>query len=278
MKRQWIIAFFIVLNSCRPASTVFPPGWQRTLTVSNSAHAFKITLGWKRSDTDSTRALFYVVRTNPSTDFLDYREGGVLRAGMLDTFELTPDQSTDLYEWTRTEMWKSGDGSMASEGSGDQFVMRFDGDENVSFVGLPSEKNNRKFIEWALQHFEDTFQKLDFVQSSIILTVSDRVHNRIDSVRFVHRENNVQVFGNRSANVDWTEYLELWRILENYKVWLLPSDSSYAVSYPVEYHLKISRDGRSYELKVFAPSKLSVKRYYYIVNAIETAGVFQPAW
>lgn len=269
---------FFILLSCRPAATVFPPEWQRSLTISNSARAFKITLGWKRSEKDSTRAIFYVAHINPSTDFLDYRENNTLRAGMLDTLELAQDLSTDLFEWTKAKDWKAMDHNTVSEGTGDQFVMAFNGGDQISFVGMPVDKDKRRFIEWAIQLFESSFPKLGFEQSEIVLTLSDRVHGRIDSIRFVHNQEGVTMFDGREVKLPLTEYLELWRILEKYKVMELPSDSSYAVTYPMDYHLKATRDGRSAEWTVFAPSKLSDKRYYYIVNAIETAGVFHPAW
>lgn len=273
MKFRWIFIFFVFL-SCRTSSPVFPPGWELTLTVSNSARAFKITFGWKRSESDSTRTLFFVKRANPSTDFLDYREEGILRAGMLDTFELTTAESADLHEWTQAADWEN----TASEGTGDQVVMTFNDGVSVSFIGMPTEKNKRQFIEWAWRLFENKFPKIDFSESEIELTIVDRIHNRNDSVRIIQNKSRVNlVADNREKNLTHAEYIELWRVLENFKIWELAGDRTYSISYPIEYRLTVRRDGRAAGWTVFAPSKLSDKRYYYIVNAVETAGIFQTA-
>lgn len=160
---------------------------------------------------------------------------------------------------------------------GNAYVLNVsDSSRNHSF-SLMGQVENRallELIDFCAGQFNVQFPPVAVMdlESEIVIKKFDRVGFDKDSVyiRFM-KNDDTMIFhhGPMSYALTEDEYVELWRVLENNRIWDLKSNVQYATKYPVEYRLAVRRGELSNEFTVYAPSKLSDKRYFNVINHME---------
>ena len=265
--------------SCR-STDLLPPSFELHWTISNSSEAFKVSLHLRTNPADSATALLNVHRV--SQGVLDYREKNRVREYMMDTVRLSAEEFAAFSAKTRqAHLWEVAD-EIQGRGTGNYsiFEMKDDkGTRGFSIIGIPEDQKVRVFSEACEQLFHDKFPEVSCMESDAMFEckLSDRTkkkevtaekritkRNMSISVRDMHSEKNIPIASD--------DFVELCRVLENNHAWQLDSNAEFEKKYPQEYWVRISKGGTEHSFRVYAPSRLSDRRYFNVVNALESIG------
>jgi len=251
-------------------------------TISNSSEAFKISLQLQNNPSDSSTGLLSVQRL--SENVLDYREQNIVRRNMLDTIKL-PIEEYRLF-LALTQKLQSKDRLQEIEGQGGGSYYSFEiresrGVRSFSWVGKPKDEDMQTFGEVCEGCFHEKFPEVPCLEAdgSIEWKLNDRIKKPRDSHHKRIVKKGMKIYLQEGRDSQFTpiltdDYIELCRVLENNHVWQLASNTEFAIKYPQEYEVTIQRGDSSHFFRVFAPSRLTDRRYFNILNAMESVAAF----
>lgn len=280
MKKIKIICllFFYVFNSCGKNETIDDPSFFLNLVVSNPAQSLKLSLNIVPHPSSPHSGLLYLHRVQENSNVLDYRETGVLRERMFDSVPLSREIFEDFSFLIReAHVWELGNViGQRTDGNVYHFMLKDSTRKHTfSVMGMSNNKPLQKLIAFCLEQFYTYYPEISLMAASSEIEIKkyNRLTSKQDStyIRIIKHENDIKLFiEQRFFSITKSEFVELWRILENNHIWDLSTNTEFAGKYPLEYRLCIKRDSRICNFTVFAPSKLSDKRYFNIINSVET--------
>ncbi len=267
--------YCIFLFSCHPNRSLPLPAIRFFLTIKNPSKDFSVTLGVRAHPDSRSAGQFFIQNLKES-----YREKNVLRMHLSDTLVWDERTFSQFLVLVRDAKLSERNGTLVGIPDGNVYELEIgdsNGTRSFTAVGRPQDARINTVIDFCKDAFEKCYLPVDFemLDSRLDLRIYNRAVSGADSsqVRVLKNAGGITWENqNRGSQrkLPLSVYLALWRTLENNDVWRLRSDSSFAVKYPHEYRLQIQRGRDSAEWTVYAPSRLEDRRYYAIVNRIET--------
>jgi hypothetical protein len=263
--------------SCRAHPISLDPSFRCSFTINNPSKGLLLSATICPNPHTPSAGIFYV-------DVSRYREKNVLRKGLADTADVGAESFAKFRKLVRDAKLMDRIEDMVGRADGNVYHFEVRDSSQlkiITVIGQPSDGGITNLINFYTGELENKFPRIAYqdLQSKIELTISNRI--RLEA-KFSH----IEIVKNDSG-MTWDDgrirtelsdesYLDLWRVAENNDVWKLPADRGFEKKYPIEYILKIQRGSDSSGWTVFAPSRLTDKRYYSIITRIETIGMTQP--
>jgi hypothetical protein len=268
----------LTVLACGKKETIRDPSFCFNLVVTNPARQLKYSIEIRPPHSTYTTALIYLRRAGDHPDLPDYRVKQIVRRNLLDSI---PIDAETFGEFSRlfyeSDAWEKKD-VIGQRTDGNAYRIRLQDSARThtfSVMGENGDKALHKMIRYCMDEFENKFPPIPILDSDceIDLTKVSRLDEKPDSLRLrvVKISDSITAHGsqNKTFSINTDAFLEMWQILENNKIWVLTDNRDYAFKYPVEYRLNLRRGALVHRVIVFAPSKLSDKRYYNAVNHIE---------
>ena len=269
---------FLSVLTCGKKETIRDPSFCFNLVVTNPARQLKYSIDIRPPHSTYTTALIYLRRAGDHPDLPDYREKQVVRRNLLDSL---PMETETFEEFSRlfylSDVWEKKD-VIGQRTDGNAYRIRLQDSARThtfSVMGESGDKTIHEMIRYCMDEFENKFSPIPVLDSDceIDLAKVSRLDGKPDSLRLrvVKISDSITAYGaqNKTFSVNTDAFLEMWQLLENNKIWALTDNKDYESKYPIEYRLKLRRGTMSHLVSVFAPSKLSDKRYYNVINHIE---------
>jgi hypothetical protein len=272
----FLVPFFFY-NSCGKEEPIKDPSFCFNLAVVNSAQPLKLSMDIRPPHASYSEGIIYIHRINGHPASLDYREAGTVRRHMLDSIPLSRETFEKFSMLVRQAgVWEQQDVfGTRTDGNAYQITVSDSLLQHIfSVMGYTENKPLLELIAFCSGQFEIQFPSISImdINSELIITKKDRVGGKQDSTltRLTKRDNEIILNRAQTAHtLSGDEYVELWRTLENNRVWDLSSNIEFVSKYPIEYRLEVRRGDLMKEFVVFAPSKLKDKRYFNVINHIE---------
>ncbi|KAB2879072.1 hypothetical protein F9K33_10855 [bacterium] len=280
MKNVFLIysCSLLLINSCGPDETIGDPSFHLNLIINNPAKPFKVSLNICRDPYSDQIGLIYIQRIQENSSIPDYRENGVVRRQMLDTVQVEKKAFAEFASLIKkANIWEQENLiGRRTDGNAYQFTVKDSlREHSFSVMGVSENVYMQELATFCLDQFDLHFPSIPVMEinSEISLKKYDRLTNAIDSVqiRIIKSGNAITaLYNQRPFRLTENQYIDLWQIMENNHIWNLETMTKFETKYPVEYRLSVKRGIRSNSIIVYAPSKLSDKRLFNIINFIET--------
>ena len=273
-----LLSILFLCDSCSREELIKDPSFCFNLVIVNPALPQKLSIDIRPPHAVYSAAMVYIHRMDDHAASLDYRENGVVRRNMLDSMSLDQASFKKFSLLVKqAELWEQKDiFGPRTDGNAYQFILSDSLRQHVfSAMGEIRNPPLTDLITFCTEQFELLFPSIPIMSlnSEIAIKKLDRVSSKWDStdIRLSKNEKGMILHQGRTAyRLTSDEYIELWRILENNRIWDLHSDQEFVSKYPIEYRVSVKRGDLSNEFIVFAPSKIADKRYFNVINHIET--------
>lgn len=232
---------------------------------------FKLNLGIQTLKSDSTQAVIFINHIDGRFSALDYYDPSLLRQKISDTVLITRGEFSDLAGllWEMGELQEDNNPVPIT----DHFFSIMIKDRELSFAYSSfneSLKGSGEAVNAILALFEKYFPVIPLWSADSKIALRKNEKNLETVFELIQSKDDIFCkINDKSKFVSKEAYLNIWSVLESNQVWTLPADKHYQ-GFPLSYHISIQRGGEKAEWIVYAPHLLSDKRYYSIVNIIET--------
>lgn len=279
MKKSFVIitASFFLFSSCGKEEPLKDPSYCFNLTIVNPAQSLKLSMDIRPPHASYSKGILYIHRINDHPVSLDYRETGVVRLHMLDSVSLSEETFVKFSTLVRQAgVWQQGDiFGPRTDGNVYQITVSDSLHQHTfSVMGQIENSALTKLIVFCSEQFENQFPSIPIMDfnSELVIRKHDRVGEEQDStiIGFTKKGSEIILYRGRSVYpLSKEEYIQLWRTMENNRVWDLRSSVEFISKYPIEYSFEVRRGELMNEFIVYAPSKLTNKRYFNVINHIE---------
>ena len=272
------LSCLLLITSCGGNEYLTDPTFYLNFAVSNPAQTFKLSLILRRHPSSEHIGIMYVQRVQNNSMIPDYRESGIVRRRLLDTITLDQSSFGEFSKLVKkAAVWEQ-ENSFGERTDGNAYhitVIDSLRKHGFSVMGKSSNKSLDELAAFCLQQFNLNFPKIPILKfdSEIDLKSFDRRIDKTDSlyIKVINSGGTITTFRNGNGySLKTDQYIELWRVLENNSVWNLQTNTTLSTKYPIEYRLTLRRGDLRHSLVVYAPSKLSDKRYLDVLTCIET--------
>lgn len=280
MKKIFLIFFvaLFIFNSCGNEDPIKDPSFCFNLVITNSARSLKLSLDIRPSQTLNSTGMIYIHRIGGHSPSLDYREHGAVRRHLLDTMLLNQKTFEKFSRLVRQSAVLEQKDIFGTRTDGNVYQIHITDSLRQNIFSMMGQTENRPLLEliaFCFGQFEEQFPAIPVMDfnSEIVVKKFDRVSAKQDSafIRLIKKDYDITLYRGHAVSDPLTAdtYVELWRTLENNRVWDLKSNREFISKYPIEYHLLVKCGDRMNEFVVYAPSKLKDKRYFNVINHIE---------
>ncbi len=269
-----LFASVILITYCGQTTYVPSPEFELMLRVSNPVNLFKLQLGINLHPSDSTCARMFVHRMNGPYSALDYRQPNAIRRNIADTLILSKNEYQKFYQMVaglREYPFESENPSLQ-----ENYYSIHVKDKSLSVNVSAFESGDspvNQLAEFLMTLFSDRYPEVSLWSAESKIRLIKEESGRVDSITIRHIEQKIEFFVNgNEKHLPDNHLMDLWSVLESNQVWKLNSDSTYR-KYPLRYQLDLRRNELRANWEVYAPHLLSDKRYFDIINAVETLNI-----
>ncbi len=261
----------LILFGCCDNQFVPTRDFDLTLRITNPVRSFKVNLGIRIHPSDSSRTILFIRRMNLPDQALDYHDPYTWRKNITDSVILDPKKSQELF--CRIGRLKDLQSKIPNPELNAHFYSLIIKDrdftlENRSFSGDKSDAD--EIVRFLMDLFETHYPvvRVQDTQSEVFLKREDQTNSATYILKQDCRNFVFEKYG-KTCPLSDRDFVRVWNVIETNQGWSLKTDTSFGKS-SLRYSFRATHGQQTAEWKVYAPHLIADKRYYSIINVMET--------